>query len=266
MGVVLPACTHPSLPLPVSPPVGLKNCFEDLPLAEGALNAPKTSYQFKGVKLVSPKVMAKLVRERPPDPPPPPPPPTPPPPPKNPSSTYKPPPAGSLVCAFAFTGSFPAGQVAQAPPTVSGKAAIVLTSTDRALLFSFVVAKLPETFSRVAHRAVKDFRRQPAICTGPTVAGREGFRRQSGACLVGPQPRRLEVVQQFAAAPRSVDGCARNLDIAPGFDLADALPSQVEMFAYFVQSTRFAPVQAKSQAKNFPFTLVQGHQHLAHLT
>ena len=133
VGVVLPACTHPSLPLSVSPPVGLKNCFEDLPLAEGALNAPKASYDFKGVKLVSPKVMAKLVSERFP---------------KNPSSAYKPPPAGSLVCAFAFTGSFPAGQVAQAPPTVSGKAAIVLTSTDRTLLFSFVLAKLPETFGR----------------------------------------------------------------------------------------------------------------------
>ena len=133
VGVALPACTHPTLPLPVSPPVGLKNCFEDLPLAEGALNAPKASYEFRGVKLVSPKVMAKLVRKRFP---------------KNPSSAYKPPPAGSLVCAFAFTGNFPAGQVAQAPSNVAGKAAIVLTSTDRALLFSFVLAKLPENFGR----------------------------------------------------------------------------------------------------------------------
>jgi len=117
----------------LGPPVGLANCYEDLPLAEGALNAPKDSYKFHGVKLVSPRLMAKLVRDRFPN---------------NPSSSYKPPPAGSKVCAFAFTGNFPAGQVAMAPTHVSGKAAIVLTTTKRQLLFSFVLAKLPVDFSR----------------------------------------------------------------------------------------------------------------------
>ena len=42
-GVV--ACTHPKLP---TPPVGLADCYEGLPLAEGALNAPRGSYQFHG--------------------------------------------------------------------------------------------------------------------------------------------------------------------------------------------------------------------------
>jgi len=128
----LPACSHTMLP-GVSLPVGLKNCFEDLPLAEGALNMPKSSYVFRGVKLVEPKVMAELVRRRFP---------------KNPSASYKPPPSGSVVCAFAFTGDFPAGQVAEAPQNVSGKAAVVLTTTNRQLLFSFVLSKLPETFGR----------------------------------------------------------------------------------------------------------------------
>jgi hypothetical protein len=133
LGFGLPACKHPGLPLQVSPPVGLKNCFEGLPLAEGALNAPSASYVFRGVKLVTPSVMTRLVKRRFP---------------KNPSSSYRPPPIGTKVCAFAFTGNFPAGQVAQAPVNASGKAAIVLTTTDRHLLFSFVLAKLPENFSR----------------------------------------------------------------------------------------------------------------------
>ncbi|HUB70318.1 MAG TPA: hypothetical protein VL984_07840 [Acidimicrobiales bacterium] len=132
LGLGLPACSHTGLP-GVGLPVGLKNCFEDLPLAEGALNAPKANYVFRGVKLVTPKVMAELVRRRFP---------------KNPSASYKPPRSGSQVCAFAFTGDFPAGQVAEAPQDVSGKAAVVLTTTDRQLLFSFVLSKLPETFSR----------------------------------------------------------------------------------------------------------------------
>jgi len=128
----LPACDH-HLSLPVSPPVGLKNCFESLPLAEGALNAPRASYQFHGVKLVTPAVMARLVRRRFPH---------------NPSSSYRPPPVGTKVCAFAFTGNFGAGQVAEAPPDATGRAAVVLTTTDRQLLFSFVLAKLPEPFSQ----------------------------------------------------------------------------------------------------------------------
>ncbi len=126
-GVV--ACIHPKLP---TPPVGLADCYEGLPLAEGALNAPRDSYQFHGVKLVGPPVMERLVRSRFP---------------KNPSSV--PPVAtGTRVCAFAFTGNFPAGQVAFAPSNVSGKAAIVLVTTKEKLLFSFVLAKLPENFAR----------------------------------------------------------------------------------------------------------------------
>jgi len=125
-GVV--ACTHP---LP-TPPVGLADCYEGLPLAQGALNAPRGSYDFHGVKLVNPKVMERLVRSRFP---------------KNPSSV-PPVAAGTRVCAFAFTGSFPAGQVAFAPQNVSGKAAIVLVTTKDKLLFSFVLAKLPENFGR----------------------------------------------------------------------------------------------------------------------
>jgi len=123
----LGACAH------LSPPVGLKNCYQDLPLAEGALNAPRGSYVFRGVKLVNPDVMARLVRRRFPH---------------NPSASYKPPTAGSRVCAFAFTGNFAAGQVATAPSGASGKAAIVLTTTERTLLFSFVLARLPENFAR----------------------------------------------------------------------------------------------------------------------
>jgi hypothetical protein len=122
------ACTRP---LP-TPPVGLADCYEGLPLAEGALNAPRGSYEFHGVKLVNPRVMERLVRSRSP---------------KNPSSV-PPVPPGTRVCAFAFTGNFPAGQVAFAPAKASGKAAIVLVTTHEKLLFSFVIAKLPENFAR----------------------------------------------------------------------------------------------------------------------
>lgn len=119
------ACARPS------PPVGLSDCYQSLPLAEGALNAPRGSYEFHGVKLVQPKLLARLVRQR---------------------SHNSPPlpsmPRGTRVCAFAFTGNFPAGQVAGAPGNVAGKAAIVLVTTDHKLLFSFVLPKLPERFSR----------------------------------------------------------------------------------------------------------------------
>jgi hypothetical protein len=123
------ACAHPKLP---APPVGLADCYEGLPLAEGALNAPRGSYDFHGVKLVNPKVMERLVRSRFP---------------KNPSSVPRVA-TGTRVCAFAFTGNFPAGQVASAPQNLSGKAAIVLVTTKEKLLFSFVLAKLPENFGR----------------------------------------------------------------------------------------------------------------------
>ena len=84
------------------------------------------------MELVSPKDLIELVKHRFPH---------------NPSADFNPPP-GAKVCAFAFTGTFPADQVAGAPSGVSGKAAIVLTTTDRKLLFSFVLAKLPVNFSR----------------------------------------------------------------------------------------------------------------------
>jgi hypothetical protein len=123
------ACSHLKLP---APPVGLSDCYEGLPLAEGALNAPRGTFQVHGVKLVNPHVVQRLVRSRFP---------------KNPSSV-PPVAAGTRVCAFAFTGTFPAGQVAFAPQNVSGKAAIVLVTTKEKLLFSFVLAKLPENFGR----------------------------------------------------------------------------------------------------------------------
>ena len=126
LGTGLGACHHPS------PPVGLGPCWESLPLAQGALDVPKSSYVFHGVELVSPKDLTNLVKHRFPH---------------NPSADFNPP-AGTKVCAFAFTGTFPADQVAGAPSGVSGKAAIVLTTTDRKLLFSFVLAKLPVNFSR----------------------------------------------------------------------------------------------------------------------
>src|ERR1700678_4262100 len=55
------ACSHTILP---TPPVGLSDCYEGLPLAEGALNAPRGSYQFHGVKLVTPPIMERRVRHR----------------------------------------------------------------------------------------------------------------------------------------------------------------------------------------------------------
>ncbi|HTT88380.1 MAG TPA: hypothetical protein VMF65_02435 [Acidimicrobiales bacterium] len=125
LGGVAGACAHPS------PPVGLADCYQSLPIAEAALNLPRTSYQFHGVILVHPRNMQKIVRQRAH---------------KNlPVPSVAP---GKSVCAFAFTGNFAAGQVAGAPTNDAGKAAIVLVTTDHKLLFSFVLAKLPEDFSR----------------------------------------------------------------------------------------------------------------------
>lgn len=125
----LAGCNHTVLP---KPPVGLSDCYESLPLAEGALNEPKTGYTFKGVKLVTPKDVEKLVKRRYPKTVP----------------AHLDIPANASICAFAFTGSFAAGQVAGAESNASGKAAIVLTTTGRRLLFSFVIATLPEKFAR----------------------------------------------------------------------------------------------------------------------
>ncbi|HXW80205.1 MAG TPA: hypothetical protein VEJ84_11945 [Acidimicrobiales bacterium] len=119
------ACAHPS------PPVGLSDCYESLPLAEGALNAPRGSYAFHGVKLIQPRLLERLVRQN-----------------SHNSASLPSIARGTSVCAFAFTGNFPAGQVAGSPGNAAGKAAIVLVTTDHKLLFSFVLAKLPERFSR----------------------------------------------------------------------------------------------------------------------
>lgn len=128
----LSACHGPSLP------VGLSTCYQSIPLAEESLNAPNDHYHyhFQGVKLVDPKIMEHLVKRRYP---------------------HVVPPRVRLVphakaCAFAFTGDFKAGQVSGASPTAKGKAAILLFTTNRRPLFSFVLASLPERFSRTFTR------------------------------------------------------------------------------------------------------------------
>lgn len=117
---------------PPSPPVGLSTCYQSVPLAEGVLNVPKTEYKFKGVKLVSPRAMEHLVKARYPR--------------MVPATLHLP--AKAQACAFAFTGDFAAGEVAGAPANAKGKAAIVLTTTNRKLLFSFVLSGLPVKFGR----------------------------------------------------------------------------------------------------------------------
>jgi hypothetical protein len=125
LGGAVAACAHPT------PPVGLSDCYQSLPIAEAALNLPRSAYDFHGVILVRPRAMARLVNQR--------------------AHKNLPVPSvarGKSVCAFAFTGNFPAGQVAGSPGNDSGKAAIVLVTTGHKLLFSFVLAKLPEDFGR----------------------------------------------------------------------------------------------------------------------
>lgn len=125
LGGTVSACARPS------PPVGLADCYQSLPIAEAALNLPRTSYQFHGVILVRPRILQKIVRQRAH---------------KNlPVPTVAP---GTNVCAFAFTGNFAAGQVAGSPTNDAGKAVIVLVTTNHKLLFSFVLSKLPVDFSR----------------------------------------------------------------------------------------------------------------------
>ena len=116
----------------VHPPIGLSDCYESLPIAEGALNQPVGQYKFRGAKLVRPQDMEAILKRRYPHVA------------KPPVTVAK----GTKVCAFAFTGTFGAGQVADAPVDSSGKAAIVLATTHRQLLFSFVLPRLPEKFSR----------------------------------------------------------------------------------------------------------------------
>ena len=125
LGGGVTACARPT------PPVGLSDCYESLPIAEAALNLPRTSYQFHGVILVRPRIMQKIVRQRAHE--------------NLPVPQVAP---GTNVCAFAFTGNFAAGQVAGSSTDKAGKAAIVLVTTNHKLLFSFVLVKLPEDFSR----------------------------------------------------------------------------------------------------------------------
>ena len=127
LGSSLVACYHP--------PAGLANCYEGLPLAEAVLNAPRGSYEFRGVRIVLPTEIERLVHRRFPH--------------NHQGTTPVTASPGSRVCAFAFTGHFTAGQVAGASAGASGKAAIVLITTSRQLLFSLVLATLPERFSRV---------------------------------------------------------------------------------------------------------------------
>jgi hypothetical protein len=126
LGVTLSACHGPSLPT-----VGLADCYEDLPLAVAALNAPPKTYHFAGVRLVKPQVVARIVKRRFP---------------ADHSFKYTPS-AADHVCAFAFTGHFSPGQVSMAPPGKSGSAAIVMVTTKRSLLFSFLLPALPADFS-----------------------------------------------------------------------------------------------------------------------
>lgn len=130
LGLGVGACHGPSLP------IGLSTCYQSIPLAEGALNVPRAEYSFNGVKLVSPATMVLLVKRRYPH--------------AVPASLHLS--ANAKACAFAFTGRFVAGEVAGAPPHAAGRAAIVLTTTGNDLLFSFVIASLPERFSRTFTR------------------------------------------------------------------------------------------------------------------
>ncbi|HET9058565.1 MAG TPA: hypothetical protein VFN61_01490 [Acidimicrobiales bacterium] len=126
-GLALVGCHGPGLPT-----VGLANCYQDIPLAEAALNAPPKSYHFAGVRLVKPQAVARIVKHRFPG---------------DHSFKYVPA-AGEQVCAFAFTGHFSPGQVSMAPPGKSGSAAIVMVTTKRSLLFSFLLPALPADFSQ----------------------------------------------------------------------------------------------------------------------
>src|SRR5581483_5739751 len=58
LALLASACHTPS------PPVGRSTCYQSPPLAAGVLNVPKTEYKFKGVKLVSPRTMEHLVKQR----------------------------------------------------------------------------------------------------------------------------------------------------------------------------------------------------------
>src|SRR5579859_7809324 len=51
----------------------------------------------------------------------------------------------------------------------------------------------------------------------------------------------------------------------PGFDLADALPSQAEVFADLVEGAGLTPVETEAQSQDLPLALVEGDQHLGHL-
>ena len=108
------------MPLPLAPTRALRWAYRTatraFPIAEAALNLPRTAYDFHGVILVRPRAMERLVSQR--------------------AHKNLPVPSvrrGQTVCAFAFTGNFPGGQVAGSPTNDSGKAAIVLVTTNHKL-------------------------------------------------------------------------------------------------------------------------------------
>ena len=96
-------------------------CFRALPTARGAIHDPKA--RFQGVQ----RIPADYVKRR---------------------LHISVLPTDTEVCAFAFRGSFSAGQVDAAPITESGPYAVVLVTSRRLhLLRSFVGARLPARFS-----------------------------------------------------------------------------------------------------------------------
>ena len=44
----------------------------------------------------------------------------------------------------------------------------------------------------------------------------------------------------------------------PGFDLTDPLPGEVEVFAYFFERARFAPIQSETELEDLALPLVEG--------
>src|SRR5580658_9052381 len=63
-----------------------------------------------------------------------------------------------------------------------------------------------------------------------------------------------------------VGGGVPQLGHGPGLDLTNPLPGQAEVLAHLVEGAGLAPVEAKAQPEDLPLALVQGDQHLGHLT
>lgn len=123
-GLVLAACSaHPSIALNSGK---INACYRAFPVAVSALHS-KTRPQFRGVH----RVAADNIERR------------------FPQVTLPPGDNDKIVCAFAFHGSFKAGQVSMAPAGEQGSFAIVLvTSQHLHVVTSFVGDNLPLRFSR----------------------------------------------------------------------------------------------------------------------